>query len=77
MYVLECLLPLINAQDRLKLARRGFMDLRCRAPRAADSSEVDTVGGADEIAEDDVEKLRWEAVRPWRARFTRAAHGGI
>jgi hypothetical protein len=53
------------------------MDLRRRAPNTTDSSEVDTVGGADEIAEDDVEKLRWEAVRPWRARFTRAAHGGI
>jgi hypothetical protein len=53
------------------------MDLCCRAPRAADSSEVDTVGMAGEIAEDYVEKLRWEAIRPWTARFTSAGHGGI
>jgi hypothetical protein len=38
------------------------MDLRRRAPRAADSSEVDTVGDAGEIAENHVEKLRWEAI---------------
>jgi hypothetical protein len=53
------------------------MDLRRRAPRAADSSEVDTVGDAGEIAENHVEKLRWEAIRPWTARFASAGHGGI
>jgi hypothetical protein len=53
------------------------MDLRRRAPNTTDSSEVDTVSEAGEIAEDGVEKLRWEAVRPWRARFASTEHGGI